>query len=134
MPSKETKINGEQQIGYQRTEEFYSDYANNVFLENSVWDLKLVFGQLDQSVSPPAIEQRAAITIPWTQVKILSYLLSVHLVGFEIANGKIKIPEGLIPPEPPPPTQSQRKAEPNFDQIVEAIRKLRVQFFDLKST
>jgi hypothetical protein len=37
-------------LDYKRVpdEEFFEGYANNVFLEASAWDLKLIFGKLDQ--------------------------------------------------------------------------------------
>ncbi len=123
----------QQPSGYQRAaEDFYFDYANNVFLESSVWDLKLIFGQLDQSINPPTVEQRAAITIPWTQAKILNFLLAAHIIGFELANGKIIIPDAIIPPELPPPTEEMKKADPNIRAMYEGVQKLREQFFGLK--
>src|SRR5713101_7954891 len=110
---KDTKDTSQALGGYQRVEDCYTDYANNIYLESSVWDLKLIFGQLDQSTNPVTTEQRAALTIPWTQAKIFSYLLSLHLLAYEMANGKIVIPEAVVPPELEPPTEEASKADPN---------------------
>jgi hypothetical protein len=115
--------------GYRRADEFYFDYANNIFLEGSVWDLKLVFGQLDQSTNPITTEQRSAVTIPWMQAKILNYLLSLHVLGYEMANGKIIVPDSVIPPEAPPPTEEAKKADPNLVKFYEKMNELREQFF-----
>ena len=115
--------------GFQRVEDFYTDYANNVYLENSVWDLKFVFGQLDQSVSPPVTEQRSAITIPWIQAKILNFLLTAHIMGYEMANGKIVVPSAVVPPELSPPTEEAKKADPNLQKFYDEMKKLRERFF-----
>jgi hypothetical protein len=118
--------------GFVRVEDFYTDYANNIFLEGSVWDLKLIFGQLDQSTSPAMTEQRAAITIPWRQAKILNYLLSVHIRAHELDTGlPISVPKGVIPPEPTPGA-----GEPAYvEKLYEYIRRLRQETFgeDLKA-
>ena len=118
--------------GFERIEEFYTDYANNVFLESSAWDLKLIFGQLDQSTTPPITEQRAAITIPWRQAKILNYLLTIHIRAQELDSGtRIAIPKGIIPPEPTPAGD-----EPAYvGELYDYMRKLRQEMFgeDLKS-
>lgn len=129
MTDKGKKESSEATDSYQRIEEFYSDYANNIYLESSFWDLKLVFGQLDQSTSPVTTEQRAAVTIPWTQAKIFNYLLTVHLLAHEIANGAIVIPKSVVPPEMPPPTEEQKKADPGIQKFWEQMMRIREQFF-----
>lgn len=53
-----------------RHEEFTSLYANNVQFEWSQLDLKLIFGQLDQSRGKAQIEQHTAMTIPWMIAKL----------------------------------------------------------------
>lgn len=98
-----------------------------MFLEQSAWDLKLVFGQLDQTGGTAVVNQHTAITLPWSQAKIFSYLLEAHLLAFEMANGKIMVPSNTIPPELPPPTDDI-KANPNAQQIYDALKKLREEF------
>ena len=44
-----------------RDPDFTSLYANNIRIERSVWDLKLIFGELDQSVLPAGIAARACL-------------------------------------------------------------------------
>ena len=126
---KEEKEVSQPQSGFQRVENFYTDYANNVYLESSVWDLKFIFGQLDQSVSPIVTEQRSAITIPWIQAKILNFLLTAHIMGYEMANGKIIVPSAVVPPEISPPTDEAKKSDPNLQKFHDEIGKLRHQFF-----
>jgi|SRR6516162_832534 hypothetical protein len=132
MADKQTKETSQTPpAGFERVEDFYTDYANNVFLESSLWDLKLVFGQLDQNTNPPTTEQRAAITIPWRQAKILNYLLSVHIRAHELdAGSRITIPKAIIPPEPTPGGD-----EPGYvGELYDYMRKLRQETFgeDLK--
>ena len=55
-------------LDLRRDEEFASLYANNVQLESSVWDLKIMFGQLDQAKGPNVINQHTAMTMSHTQI------------------------------------------------------------------
>ncbi len=131
MADKETKQNSQAPpSGFERVEDFYTDYANNVYLEGSVWDLKLIFGQLDQSTNPVITEQRAAITIPWRQAKILNYLLSIHIRAHELDNSRITIPQSIVPPDPVSTDESI-----SMEPLYEYMRKLRIEMFgeDLKS-
>ncbi len=90
-------------IEFSRTADFINLYANNVFLESSLWDLKLVFGHTDQQVGLNAIIQNAAVTLPWSQVKMLVYFLQSHVAAHETQNGRIIISDSLIPPVPDEP-------------------------------
>lgn len=112
-----------------KSQDFYEEYANNVFLEPSVWDMKLIFGQLDQREIPIKVEQRVSVTLPWVQAKIFAYLLCLHLAGYEMQNGKINIPMAVMPPEPIQPTEEMKKADPNAQQFFERMIWLREQFF-----
>jgi hypothetical protein len=51
---------------FQRVDDFNSYYANNIAnniqLEWSQFDLKLIFGQLDQSAGKVRVEQHSAVT------------------------------------------------------------------------
>jgi hypothetical protein len=81
-----------------RVEDFSSHYANNVHLEPSAWDLKLIFGQLELTLDPTKelVLQHSAITVPWAQVKMLAYLLQVHIAMHESNMRRITVPAGLI--------------------------------------
>lgn len=100
-------------------EEFVSRYANNVGIEVSVWDLKLLFGQLQQ---PPGqlgfVENHTAITIPWLQVKILSLYLQLNLILHEAWNGKIAVPQSIMPHIQPP---GEDVTDPQARAVAEAI-------------
>jgi hypothetical protein len=84
-------------IEFTKAGDFFSEYANNVQIQSSNWDVKLIFGELDQSVGPNCVIQKLAITVPWAQAKALAYFLSVHLLSHEMDLGRIKIPTGIIP-------------------------------------
>jgi hypothetical protein len=88
------------QITYQRADDFTDQYANNVFFEASLWDLKLLFGQLDQGLGQNFVVQHGSVTLPWPQAKVLAYFLQVNLTAHELRNGRIIIPPGLIPAMP----------------------------------
>ena len=83
--------------GNSTEEKMYTEYANNVHFEPSAWDLKIIFGQLDQSSGKPDVDWHTAVTLPWPQVKLLAYYLQVALFSYETENGKINIPPGVKP-------------------------------------
>jgi hypothetical protein len=82
---------------FRRNENLVSKYANNVQMELSIWDLKLIFGELDQHTGQEVVDQHTSITIPWAQAKLLSFYLQLHIFFHERTNGKIFIPEYLLP-------------------------------------
>jgi hypothetical protein len=111
-------------IDYRRDDErFIEGYANNVYLESSAWDLRLIFGQIQPAKGPNVVVQHTAITLPWSQAKVLSYLLQFHLIGQELENGKVAVPKGVIV-RPTPPSDELKKQFPNAPKIFEAVRKL----------
>ena len=83
-----------------REDEFDSLYANNVQFEASVWDLKMVFGELDQSSGSTIVEQHTAVTVSWPEAKIMVYYFLVNLIGYQTRNGPIGIPAAVLPPRP----------------------------------
>jgi hypothetical protein len=88
------------EIVRQRSADFIERYANYAHLESSLWDSKILFGQTDQTLGN-TVPVHTALTLPWPQLKVLSYFLSVHLAAYEADNGRIKIPSGIVPPAPP---------------------------------
>lgn len=109
----------------QRSEDFASVYSNNVAFETSLWDLRLIFGQLDQAVG--VVDQHTAVTIPWTLAKLALYHLECQLAAYEIIYGKIVLSTDVLPPVPPPLSDEQ-KQNPAFQRIHEAIKILREEF------
>src|SRR5712671_4562050 len=85
---------------FEPTEDFLRDYANNVMFEPSFWDLKMIFGQLDQQEMPATVVQHTEMTVPWATAKLMSYFLQVFLAIHESDNGKIKLPPNVLPPLP----------------------------------
>jgi len=113
----------------QPADDFSSAYANHSFLEPSFWDLKMIFGQLDQSVDPLVVEQHTAITMAWAQVKVFSYFLRLQLAAHEMAHGKIKLPENIVPAEIVAPTEKDIEEQPLAPQIFEEFKKIRDEMF-----
>ena len=83
---------------FKRAEDFVSAYANNVFFETSVFDIKLTFGELCQPFKEkPFIEQHTSISLPWLQAKIACLLWAINITAHERKHGIIPIPEGILP-------------------------------------
>jgi hypothetical protein len=81
-----------------RTEDFENLFANNVRFESTLWDLKLVFGQVD--LEAKQIAQHTAVNIPWPQVKIVAYFTLLNLVVQQALNGNVFIPGNVVPVRP----------------------------------
>jgi hypothetical protein len=104
------------------TEDFNSLYANNVMYEGSVWDLKLLFGQLDQKLTEKGqttVDYHTAITLPWSTVKTMVYFLRVNLASHEAEAGAVKLPERVRPARP-----SELGDTPSEKAAAEASRKI----------
>ena len=108
-------------IEIRRLGDLSSLYANNVQCELSIWDLKLIFGELQQEQGKEVINQRLAVTIPWLQAKILSLFLQLHVAFYEAWQGKINIPPQFRPQSPPP--DQEVSTDPAARAIAEAVRK-----------
>jgi len=75
--SKPAKNNDNWQV--ERPDDFISRYTNNVHLQTSAWDMKMLFGEID--VGENSMSQHTSMNLPWRQVKILAYLLQVHEIS-----------------------------------------------------
>jgi hypothetical protein len=116
------------QATWELADEVYEAYANNVYYESSAWDLKLIFGQLDQTGGKVKIVQHSAITVPWPLVKIMIYWLRGQVEAHEKMNGKIEIPPALIPQALPPITEEIKKSDPNAEAVYAIFNRLRDEF------
>jgi len=114
-------------LQFKHAEEFASLYANNVQLEQSVWDLKMIFGELDQSQPGGLVEQHTAVSVSWIQAKLLSYFLNLHVEAHELVNGKIRVPDEVLPPEPVTPSGEWAK-NPHARAVFELINRRREEF------
>lgn len=105
-------------------EDFASLYANNVRFESSVWDLKLLFGQLDQSTGGEVIELHTSMTIPWPTAKLMLYYLNVNIALHEIENGKISVNPRVFPtiPAPFPPELESNELAKAAHEIASKMR------------
>ncbi len=107
-----------------RSEDFAAKYSNHVQFELSAWDLKLLFGQLDQSLGMNTVVQHTAITFPWPQVKVMMYLLQINLAVHEQLNGRVPVAGGVIPP----PEAIKAGSEQFRDSA--AIEKLMLEYYN----
>jgi hypothetical protein len=74
-------------------------YANNF---NATWtahDVRVIFGELIRISTDPAtnqrtftIEDRSAVTMAWTEAKLLAAMLTDIVTQCETKNGEIKLP------------------------------------------
>jgi len=110
-------------------DDFESLYANNIRFESSVWDLKLLFGLLDQSDGKELVDLHTGISIPWTTAKLLVYFLRLNIMIHETENGKIRINPRVYPPQP-----GELEAEHANNAVAHKVRaaaiKLREEFLE----
>lgn len=107
-----------------RDADFRSVYANNVQVETSSLDIRLVFGQFDQQLGPSGILQKASVTVSWQEAKALANLILSNLAFYEAMNGRVRMPRGMTPT---PPTFD----EPNeiLQQVQRQIAKVHAVIF-----
>jgi hypothetical protein len=90
--------------------------------------LKLTFGEVDNDLKTGQafIEQHTSISLPWLQVKIMHYFLTLQLGVFELSHGPIPVPVGVRPPVPDP---SIVGTDPANQAVFDFIAKTRAEFF-----
>src|SRR5271163_1783555 len=82
-------------VGQAEPDELSHEYANNVFFGPTIWDLKLVFGEL--SGMKEGVDWHTSITLPWATAKLMSYYLAINLAAHELDNGIIRVPKAMLP-------------------------------------
>ena len=117
------------ELKIEKDEDLLEVYANNVFFESSVWDIKMLFGTLDQSKDQQiSIHQHTAISIPWLQAKVMAYFLHLNIAIHEHNNGEMPMPKRVIPPPPTPPSGTSAN-DPVAIEAYEAYLKIHKQHF-----
>ena len=115
------------EVTFELADEVYEAYANNVYYESSSWDLKLIFGQMDQTGNKVRIIQHSAITLPWPLIKLMVYWLKGQIEAHELVNGKIRVPPPVIPPTVTL-TEELKKSDPNTEVVFAIFNRLREEF------
>jgi hypothetical protein len=66
-------------------------YSNHFMIGNTVFDLRIVFGEVTDVV-PGSVEitNRAQVTMSWLEAKALAEALTVYVKDYESKNGPIK--------------------------------------------
>ncbi len=126
MDIKETESNKPKTI-LQVSPDFFSEYANNAYLQGSAWDLTIVFGQLNQKFEPAVADWFGQVTMPWAQAKILSYILRMHIIAHELQNGKISIPKSVLPQGIPDPTPEEIQRDPMAPEVVKKLQEIHAE-------
>jgi hypothetical protein len=90
-------------------------YANSSVLELSVFDLKLIFGQIEQHTGKTVVDWHTAVTIPWMQSKILSYWLRLQIGWYERSYGTVTVAENVKPPKPEIPVDGTDAAKQYYE-------------------
>jgi hypothetical protein len=114
-------------IDFSRSESFRNEYSNNSLLQSSARDLKILFGELDQTKGPNTVLQHTGITLSWPQAKVMSYYLQIHLAIHELEYGRTTLPKGVIV-DVPEPSPEMIKQYPQALEVYEAVLKLHDAF------
>lgn len=108
-------------------EDFRSVYANSVRYHVSAWDLKMIFGELDQTPGADhPVENHTAVTVSWPTVIIMAYFLSANMVLHETINGPINMAGSAFPPRPDPSSDTWKNTD---KQVVLYLGWIWDQFF-----
>lgn len=121
-------VDSQKGIEHRKSEDFFQVYANNTLFQSSNWDLKILFGELEPSLGPNVILQHTAVTLPWAQVKIIIYFLSIHLALHEAQFGRVQIGKGLINEIAPQRPKDVIEAGEVKEESWQQMRKLYLDF------
>lgn len=87
-----------------RSDRFISDYANNVSVSISSWDMNIIFGRVTGNNE---IEETIEVIVSKEMAKALTMIMATHLKTYETKFGEIKIADlaalqesGEIPVQP----------------------------------
>ena len=103
-----------------RSADFVHRYANQVTFELFTSDLRIMFGTTEKNAPS---SYHTALTATRAEAKILRYLLSQNIAVYEAFEGKVFIPFGMLPPEPPA-LKPEQKDDARAQAIHEAMVKL----------
>jgi hypothetical protein len=103
-------------------EEIVPVYANNTRFESSVWDLRILFGQLVPG-GRGEVDWHTDVTIPWAQAKLMHLYLGINLGLYELENGQINVPPGVLPPVMANPPSGMDTSNPKAVESFEFVRK-----------
>jgi hypothetical protein len=81
---------------FDRSEDFFSLYANNINFEHSAFDLRVVFGQIEHH-GGAHIVQRAGIHLSWLEAKLAAIFFVSNVIIHEEAYGSTTIPADSRP-------------------------------------
>jgi len=110
-------------LGNKIREGVHSVYANTVNFEIGDVDVKLLFGQSHRVSGNAAIDWHTAVTLGWVEVKLISFYLQANIASYELNNGTIKIPTGMLPP--PLTNPASDDPNPKALEIINAVESLR---------
>jgi len=111
------------------SDEINTDYANNIAIHPTVWDLKIVFGEYSNTLN--TVEWHTSMTMPYATAKLLAYYLQMNVELYEIYNGRVALPTGSLPAAPPPvPTQQDGTIDPKAKEIFETLQILHKRLMD----
>jgi hypothetical protein len=99
MPDERPKTDAKPVTKFEQSENFASGYANNVFFSTSIFDIKLIFGDIVQFPNAePFVEQHTAVTLSWREAKIAALFLTMNVAMHENQFGALDVPVGILPP------------------------------------
>ena len=104
-------------------------YGNNVRFEPSVWDLKILFGQLEQHTGTPEVTMHTAVTIPWATAKVLEYYVRANVAYCEKTFGPIKVPEFAVPAIPEAPSEEVTQSQPDALELWRIYKDIHAEVF-----
>jgi hypothetical protein len=111
-----------------RGEDFVNLYANHLISDSTAWDMKLTFGQFEETDGKTVIRQKAAINLPFGLAKLAIYWMQIAIIAHEIETGrKVNIRQNMRPPAPPEPS-SELANDPTVTEYYNVVKKLYEDF------
>jgi hypothetical protein len=118
----ETKTATPEEAEGEDFDEIIPVYANNTRFELTAWDLRIFFGQVMPG-SRGEVDWHTDVTIPWAQAKLMHLYLGINLGLYELENGKINVPPGVLPPVMASPPSGIDTSKPHALETFEFVQK-----------
>jgi len=78
-------------------EDFASVYANFTRFEPTLWDIKMLFGEIiEQNDQGGVVEHHTGVSMAWPCAKVMAFYLAMNVAIYERDNGSIAISSTVL--------------------------------------
>jgi hypothetical protein len=95
MADETKKVLHGDEIEHSESADFMKVYANSAQVQTSVWDVRLIFGEMEVTQGRATVENSLMVIMSPQHAKALASALSNNIISYEQKIGEIKLPADL---------------------------------------